>query len=185
MGDPQRFTGGPSTVHRWTLNGSQVDPQRFTGGPSTLVPTHLMRFTFGGFAGAAHESRQVRQAKRPQARRQRSVCGAMACRLSCAAASLPRVTIISLCERAERRAASWGALSCGQGRTRRAYWSGGTLITCTDTGRCMYSAARASRGDLPTVAVFPGPGPSAELRILTDNTSIPAYSYTYRRSLTS
>ena len=100
MGDPQRFTGGPSTVHRWTLNGSQVDPQRFTGGPSTLVPTHLMRFTFGGFAGAAHESRQVRQAKRPQARRQRSVCGAMACRLSCAAASLPRVTIISLCERA-------------------------------------------------------------------------------------
>ena len=53
-----------------------------------------------GFAGAAHESRQIRQAKRPQARRQRSVCGAMACRLSCAAASLPRVTIISLCERA-------------------------------------------------------------------------------------
>ena len=104
----QREAGEPLRLGRWplggpdwgTLNSSQVDPQRFTGGPSTLVPTHLMRFTFGGFAGAAHESRQVRQAKRPQARRQRSVCGAMACRLSCAAASLPRVTIISLCERA-------------------------------------------------------------------------------------
>ena len=41
------LVGGPSAVHRWTLNGSQVDPQRFTGGPSTLVPTHLMRFTCG------------------------------------------------------------------------------------------------------------------------------------------